>query len=100
MRLLLPRSGPSSETRAMVDVPGGDALRGALVQPDSYCPIIRGQRFSLRIRMARSRDLPKLSSSCTTVVIGARDGIGEPLTIVGAAPSSISRSLLGVNPGS
>ena len=54
----------------MVDVPGGDALRGALVQPDSYCPIIRGQRFNLRIRMARSRDLPKLSSSCTTVVIG------------------------------
>jgi hypothetical protein len=44
-------------------------LQGALLQPDSYCPIIRGQRPMLRIRMAANRDLPKLSSSCTTVVI-------------------------------
>ena len=47
-------------------------LQGALLQPDSYCPIIRGQRPALKIRMAANRDLPKLSSSCTTVVI-ARD---------------------------
>lgn len=44
-------------------------LQAALAQPDSYCPIIRGQRPALTIRMAASRDLPKLSSSCTTVVI-------------------------------
>ncbi len=51
---------------------GRRRLQGALLQPDSYCPIIRGQRPSLEIRMAAARDLPKLSSSCTTVVI-ARD---------------------------
>jgi radical SAM protein with 4Fe4S-binding SPASM domain len=44
-------------------------LHGALLQPDSYCPIIRGDRPRLAIRMAPGRDLPKLSSSCTTVVI-------------------------------
>jgi len=48
---------------------GRRRLQGALLQPDSYCPIIRGQRPTLRIRMATNRDLPKLSSSCTTVVI-------------------------------
>jgi len=52
---------------------GRRRLQGALAQPDSYCPIIRGQRPNLTIRMAASRDLPKLSSSCSTVVI-ARDG--------------------------
>jgi radical SAM protein with 4Fe4S-binding SPASM domain len=44
-------------------------LQGSLQQPDSYCPIMRGERPRLRIRMAPNRDLPKLSSSCTTVVI-------------------------------
>ncbi|MCU1297840.1 MAG: Radical domain protein [Acidobacteriaceae bacterium] len=44
-------------------------LQGALLQPDYYCPIIRGERPKLRVRMAAARDLPKLSSSCTTVVI-------------------------------
>lgn len=48
---------------------GRRRLHGALAQPDRYCPIVRGQRPILKIRMARSRDLPKLSSSCTTVVI-------------------------------
>jgi len=48
---------------------GRRRLQGALPQPDSYCPIIRGQRPMLRIRMAAARDLPKLSSSCTTIVI-------------------------------
>ena len=51
---------------------GRRRLQGALLQPDFYCPIIRGQRPTLKIRMAANRDLPKLSSSCTTVVI-ARD---------------------------
>jgi len=48
---------------------GRRRLQGALLQPDFYCPIIRGQRPVLPIRMAANRDLPKLSSSCTTVVI-------------------------------
>ncbi len=48
---------------------GRRRLQGALLEPDSYCPIIRGERPRLQIRMAANRDLPKLSSSCTTVVI-------------------------------
>ena len=48
---------------------GRRRLQGALLQPDSYCPIIRGERPKLNIRMAANRDLPKLNSSCTTVVI-------------------------------
>jgi len=48
---------------------GRRRLQGALLQPDSYCPIIRGQHPTLPIRMAANRDLPKLGSSCTTVVI-------------------------------
>ena len=48
---------------------GRRRLQGALLDPDSYCPIVRGERQPLEIRMAAARDLPKLSSSCTTVVI-------------------------------
>jgi radical SAM protein with 4Fe4S-binding SPASM domain len=48
---------------------GRRRLQGALRHPDCYCPIIRGERPNLEIRMAATRDLPKLSSSCTTVVI-------------------------------
>jgi len=48
---------------------GRRRLQGALSQPDCYCPIIRGGRRSLPVRMAAARDLPKLSSSCTTVVL-------------------------------
>jgi radical SAM protein with 4Fe4S-binding SPASM domain len=48
---------------------GRRRLQGTLLQPDFYCPIIRGQRPTLPIRMAADRDLPKVSSSCTTVVI-------------------------------
>jgi radical SAM protein with 4Fe4S-binding SPASM domain len=48
---------------------GRRRLQGALREPDYYCPIVRGQRPSLPVRMAATRDLPKLSSSCTTVVI-------------------------------
>ncbi len=51
---------------------GRRRLQGALEQPDFYCPIIRGQRPRLQIRMAANRDLPKMGSSCTTIVI-ARD---------------------------
>jgi radical SAM protein with 4Fe4S-binding SPASM domain len=48
---------------------GRRGLQGALLRPDPYCPIIRGERPKLQIRMAANRDLPKVSSSCTTVVI-------------------------------
>jgi radical SAM protein with 4Fe4S-binding SPASM domain len=48
---------------------GRRRLQGALSQPDFYCPIMRGGRPRLHIRMAANRDLPKLGSSCTTVVI-------------------------------
>jgi radical SAM protein with 4Fe4S-binding SPASM domain len=48
---------------------GRRRLQGALLEPDCYCPIIRGERPRLEIRMAANRDLPKLRSSCTTVVI-------------------------------
>jgi radical SAM protein with 4Fe4S-binding SPASM domain len=48
---------------------GRRRLQGELLQPDHYCPIIRGERLTLEIRMAANRDLPKMSSSCTTVVI-------------------------------
>jgi len=48
---------------------GRRRLQGALLQPDFYCPIIRGERPRIEICMATQRDLPKLSSSCTTVVI-------------------------------
>src|SRR5215472_2749783 len=51
---------------------GRRRLQGALLHPDFYCPIIRGERPRLNIRMAENRDLPKFGSSCTTVVI-ARD---------------------------
>ena len=51
---------------------GRRRLQGALLEPDYYCPIIRADKRALRVRMAATRDLPKLSSSCTTVVI-ARD---------------------------
>lgn len=47
---------------------GRRRLQGALLQPDFYCPIVRGERPKLQIRMAATRDLPKVSSSCTTVV--------------------------------
>jgi radical SAM protein with 4Fe4S-binding SPASM domain len=48
---------------------GRRRLQGALPEPDYYCPIVRGERRSLRVRMAATRDLPKLSSSCTTIVM-------------------------------
>ena len=51
---------------------GRRRLQGVLSLPDPYCPIIRGECPRLQIRMAANRDLPKLGSSCTTIVI-ARD---------------------------
>jgi radical SAM protein with 4Fe4S-binding SPASM domain len=51
---------------------GRRKLQGALDQPDIYCPIVRGERPRLDIKIAATRDLPKIGSACTTVVI-ARD---------------------------
>ena len=51
---------------------GRRRLQGALDQPDIYCPIVRGERPLLDVRIAATRDLPKIGSACTTVVI-ARD---------------------------
>ncbi len=48
---------------------GRRRLQGALSQPDFYCPVIRGERPRLHIRIAANRDLPKFDSCCTTVVI-------------------------------
>jgi radical SAM protein with 4Fe4S-binding SPASM domain len=48
---------------------GRRKLQGAVDQPDIYCPIVRGERPHLDIRMAATRDLPKIGSACTTVVI-------------------------------
>jgi radical SAM protein with 4Fe4S-binding SPASM domain len=48
---------------------GRRRLQAALLQPDFYCPVIRGDRPRLNVRMAANRDLPKFGSSCTTVVI-------------------------------
>ena len=48
---------------------GRRQLQSALAEPDCYCPIVRNQRPSLEIRMAAARDLPKMGSSCTTVVM-------------------------------
>lgn len=51
---------------------GRRRLQGRIDEPDCYCPIIRGERPRFEIRMATARDLPKLGSACTTVVM-ARD---------------------------
>jgi len=48
---------------------GRRRLMGALGSPDPYCPVIRGEERTLKIRMASSRELPKLESACTTIVI-------------------------------
>jgi radical SAM protein with 4Fe4S-binding SPASM domain len=76
-------SAPFSESRTLPDAcqpcefrdschggcAGRRGLQGALLEPDYYCPIVRGEKRSLQVRMAETRDLPKLSSSCTTIVM-------------------------------
>jgi radical SAM protein with 4Fe4S-binding SPASM domain len=47
---------------------GRRRLLGALDAPDPYCPVIRGGSRKLEVRMATSRELPKLESACTTIV--------------------------------
>jgi hypothetical protein len=42
---------------------------GALAEPDPYCPVVRGDTRRLSMRMAESREMPKLESACTTIVV-------------------------------
>ena len=51
---------------------GRRRLQDALHEPDPYCPVVRGDDRRLQIRMAPQRDMAKLESACTTIVI-ARD---------------------------
>ncbi len=52
---------------------GGCAGRRRLLdqidKPDPYCPIMRGDDKPLRIQLASGRDLPKVDSACTTIVM-------------------------------
>ena len=48
---------------------GRRRLLGALAEPDPYCPIVRNDTRKLTIQMAKSREMPKLESACTTIVI-------------------------------
>lgn len=49
---------------------GRRRLLGALADVDPYCPIVRGDATkTLAIRMAAAREMPKLESACTTIVI-------------------------------
>lgn len=48
---------------------GRRRLLNAVDAPDPYCPVIRGHDRRLAIRMAGSRELPKLESACTTIVM-------------------------------
>jgi radical SAM protein with 4Fe4S-binding SPASM domain len=47
---------------------GRRRLLNALDEPDPYCPVVRGDCRKLKVQMARSRELPKLESACTTIV--------------------------------
>ena len=47
---------------------GRRQLLHALDEPDPYCPVVRGGGRKLKVQMARSRELPKLESACTTIV--------------------------------
>jgi radical SAM protein with 4Fe4S-binding SPASM domain len=47
---------------------GRRRLLEAIDKPDPYCAIMRGDDRRLTVRMAASRQLPKLESACTTIV--------------------------------
>jgi radical SAM protein with 4Fe4S-binding SPASM domain len=48
---------------------GRRRLMGALGEPDPYCPVVRGDAPRLDVRMATAREMPKLESACTTIVV-------------------------------
>ena len=51
---------------------GRRRLQEALNEPDPYCPVVRGDDRRLQIRMAPQRDMAKLESACTTIVIARK----------------------------
>jgi radical SAM protein with 4Fe4S-binding SPASM domain len=51
---------------------GRRQLAGTPDAPDPYCPVVRGEDRRLSVRMAPSRDLAKLDSACTTIVMARR----------------------------
>ncbi|MFL6936837.1 MAG: radical SAM/SPASM domain-containing protein [Xanthobacteraceae bacterium] len=71
-RLPNPCRGCAFEAPCHGGCAGRRHLLNRLDQPDPYCPVVRGDMRRLAIRMAAARDLPKLESACTTIVI-ARD---------------------------
>ena len=48
---------------------GRRRLMGHLDKPDPYCPIVRGGKRPLEVCMAPARELGKLESACTTIVV-------------------------------
>ncbi len=48
---------------------GRRRLLDAIDAPDPYCPVVRGEDRKLTVQMAKSRELPKLESACTTIVM-------------------------------
>jgi radical SAM protein with 4Fe4S-binding SPASM domain len=48
---------------------GRRRLMDALDAPDPYCPVARADDRKLTVQMATSRELPKLESACTTIVM-------------------------------
>jgi radical SAM protein with 4Fe4S-binding SPASM domain len=48
---------------------GRRRLMGAIDSPDPYCPVVRRDDRVLKARIAASRELPKLESACTTIVV-------------------------------
>jgi radical SAM protein with 4Fe4S-binding SPASM domain len=48
---------------------GRRRLVDALGEPDPYCPVVRGDDRRLTIRQAPTREMPKLESACTTIVV-------------------------------
>jgi radical SAM protein with 4Fe4S-binding SPASM domain len=47
-------------------------LRGALDEPDEFCPIVRGDAMTLGWVRAAGQELPKAGSACTTIVVARR----------------------------
>jgi hypothetical protein len=52
---------------------GRRRLQDAIDDPDPYCPVVRGDTRTMKVRMAESRELPKLESACTTIVMARSD---------------------------
>lgn len=48
---------------------GRRRLLDALDDVDPYCPIVRGENRTLKVQMAETREMPKLESACTTIVM-------------------------------